>query len=94
MSGKVGTPYPVKSHEKAVKLSSCIRRSAGAPGIKNLECRSGNELSEICIVLCVEKDRMINCLYSRKNRNSGHSCQCAMREDTYRRHGTEIGSFR
>lgn len=37
MSGKVGTPYPVKSHEKAVKLSSCIRRSAGAPGIKNLE---------------------------------------------------------
>lgn len=29
--------YPDKSHEKAVKLSLYIRRSAGAPGIMNLE---------------------------------------------------------
>lgn len=29
--------YPVKSYEKAVKLSLCIQRSAGASGIMNLE---------------------------------------------------------
>lgn len=32
-----GRPYPVKSREKAVKLTSCVRRSAGASEIKNLK---------------------------------------------------------